>query len=227
MLGPMAHTTVVLATRGAAGAFAALPVLLLGWCALAGCAGGVAGTEAFWRDPLGNPHGALFLLLALLLAVPVTVLAGGLWLRWSPRVPRGTLRLRSLGHAVATARTQTLDAASVWLSGTVFWPWWLRLAGAHIGRRAEISTIVDVLPEHLTIGDDCFLADGIYLGGARIDRGTVTVAPVQLGSRTFLGNHVVVPAGTTLPDDLLLGVCTVADAGLVRAGTAWFGQPAC
>ena len=225
MLGPVVHTLVVLAARGAAGAFAALPVLLIGWCTLAGCAGGVAATASFWLDPLDNLHGALFLLLALLLAVPTTVLVGGVWLRCSPRVPGGILRLHSFWHAVAIARTQTLDAASVWLSGTVFWPWWLRLAGARIGRRAEISTITDVLPEHLTIGDDCFLADGIYLGGARIDRGTVTVAPVQLGSRTFLGNHVVVPAGTTLPDDILLGVCTVADAQQVATGTAWFGQP--
>jgi non-ribosomal peptide synthetase-like protein len=33
------------------------------------------------------------------------------------------------------------------------------------------------------------------------------------------------PAGTERPDDVLLGVCTVADATSMRAGTDWFGHP--
>jgi len=37
---------------------------------------------------------------------------------------------------------------------------------------------------------------------------------------------VVVPAGTHLADDVLLGVCTVADDSRVRPGTSWFGHPA-
>lgn len=40
---------------------------------------------------------------------------------------------------------------------------WLRIAGmtGTIGRKCEISTIVDVLPEHVTVGDESFLADGM------------------------------------------------------------------
>jgi len=37
---------------------------------------------------------------------------------------------------------------------------------------------------------------------------------------------VVVPAGQHLPEDILLGVCTVADDRTVRAGSSWFGHPA-
>ena len=112
-----------------------------------------------------------------------------------------------------------------WLSGTLFWPMWLRLAGMKVGRGCEISTIIGVVPELIDIGDESFFADGIYLCGPRVHRGTVTLAPTRLGKNTFLGNHAVVPGGQRLPDNVLIGVCTVADDTIVRAGTAWFGHP--
>jgi non-ribosomal peptide synthetase-like protein len=89
----------------------------------------------------------------------------------------------------------------------------------------EISTITDVVAEHIEIGAESFLADGIYLGGPRVHRGVVTLARTRLGRNTFLGNHVVIPAGQRLPDDILLGICTVADDAAIRAGTSWFGLP--
>jgi non-ribosomal peptide synthetase-like protein len=49
---------------------------------------------------------------------------------------------------------------------------------------------------------------------------------VRLGRNTFLGNHALIAAGQELPDGVLLGVCTVADAREVREGTSWFGRPA-
>ncbi|MEQ1633135.1 MAG: AMP-binding protein, partial [Planctomycetota bacterium] len=164
-----------------------------------------------------------------LLAIAPSAVLGlalqGLWMRFGPRVPAGVLRARSAMHVLALLRAHSVDVAGIWLSGTLFWPWWLRLAGARIGPQAEISTILDVLPEHLTIGGRSFYADGIYLGGPRVDRGTVTVAPTELGSGTFLGNHVVVPQGLHLPDDLLLGVSTVACDERMTRGSSWFGQP--
>jgi len=51
------------------------------------------------------------------------------------------------------------------------------------------------------------------------------LAATSLGKNTFLGNHVVIPAGQRLPDDVLMGVCTVADDTVIRAGTGWFGHP--
>ncbi len=77
----------------------------------------------------------------------------------------------------------------------------------------------------IEIGRESFFADGIYLGGPRVDRGTVTLEHTQLAENTFLGNHVVIPAGQHLPPDILLGVCTVADEAVIRAGTSWFGHP--
>jgi non-ribosomal peptide synthetase-like protein len=94
-----------------------------------------------------------------------------------------------------------------------------------VGRGCEISTITDVVPELVEIGDESFFADGIYLGGPRVYQSSVTLARTRLGVNTFLGNHSVVAAGQQLPDDTLLGVCTVADDTVVREGTAWFGHP--
>jgi non-ribosomal peptide synthetase-like protein len=94
-----------------------------------------------------------------------------------------------------------------------------------IGRGSEISTIIDTVPELVEIGTETFFADGIYLGGPRIHQGTVSLTSTRLGKNTFLGNHAVIHAGQALPDDVLLGVCTVADDTVVQPGTSWFGHP--
>jgi non-ribosomal peptide synthetase-like protein len=94
-----------------------------------------------------------------------------------------------------------------------------------IGPGCEISTIIDVVPETVRIGEASFFADGIYFCAPRPHRGTLTVAATELGRNTFLGNHAVVPAGHRYPDDFFVGVATVADAAIARDGTAWFGHP--
>ncbi|GDY28993.1 non-ribosomal peptide synthetase [Gandjariella thermophila] len=133
--------------------------------------------------------------------------------RWSP------------GYIRVWLKTGLVASAGRWLSGGLFWPTWLRAAGMRIGRGCEISTIIDVVPEMVRIDRDTFFADGIYLGGPRVQRGTVTVAPVELGTNTFLGNHAVIAAGQRLPENILIGISTVADDRLVRPGTSWFGHP--
>ena len=94
-----------------------------------------------------------------------------------------------------------------------------------LGRGCELMTIIDTIPELIDIGPDSFLADGIYLGGPRIHQGAVVLAPVRLGANTYLGNDVLVAGGQTLPDNVLLGVNTVADDTKMSAGTSWFGLP--
>ncbi len=94
-----------------------------------------------------------------------------------------------------------------------------------VGKNCEISTIIDVVPELVEIDATTFFADGIYLGGALLDRGTATLAKVRFSANTFLGNHAVIPAGTTLPPDILIGVAAVADEKQIRPGSSWFGHP--
>jgi non-ribosomal peptide synthetase-like protein len=142
------------------------------------------------------------------------------------RVQEGKMSRWSVGYVRAWLKPQIVDNASRWLYGALFWPYWLRLSGMRVGRDCEISSLIDSVPESVTIGDKNFFADGIYLGGPRVHRGTVTVAHTTFGSSTFLGNGVIVTPGSRLPDDLLLGICTVADEATMHAGSAWFGHPA-
>jgi non-ribosomal peptide synthetase-like protein len=94
-----------------------------------------------------------------------------------------------------------------------------------VGRDCEIRTIIDVVPEHLTIGRACFLADGIYLGGPDVHRGTVRLSPTQIEDGAFIGNHAVIPAGATIGPGVLVGISTIADARAAVRGTSWFGHP--
>ena len=156
---------------------------------------------------------------------PLTLALAALLVRALGRVPEGVIPCASLAHIRVRLKTGLVEWAGEWLSGGLFWPVWLRWAGMSIGPGCEISTIIDVVPEMVGIQPECFLADGIYLGGPRIHRGTVTLAACTLGKNTFLGNHVVVAGGQNLPADVLLGICTVADDRQLRSGSSWFGHP--
>jgi non-ribosomal peptide synthetase-like protein len=174
----------------------------------------------------GSNLATLGVLVALLSLAPVTGVAlQALIARALGTITPRTVSLWSRTYIRVALKTDLVRSAGAWLSGSLFWPVWLRAAGMRIGRGCEISTIIDVVPELVRIGPETFLADGIYLGGPRIQRGTATLAPVSLGTSTFLGNHTVVPAGQRLPDDVLVGVATVADQDLLREGTSWFGHP--
>lgn len=131
----------------------------------------------------------------------------------------------ALSYLRTDAVSILVAAANRTLSGTMAWPWWLRLAGMRAGQRVEISTILDAQPRQLRLGEESFLADGVYWGCPEVDRGTVRVATTVLGARTFVGNHAVIPPGVRGEDDVLLGVCTVASEGTIGAGGAWFGEP--
>jgi non-ribosomal peptide synthetase-like protein len=168
--------------------------------------------------------------LAVVLAVVAAALGLGLVLqavalRAMGRVRPGVWSQWSLEAIRIWVKTGVVDSASRWLSGAVFWPWWLRLAGMRIGRRCEISTIIDVVPETVTLGDESFFADGVYFCGPWRHRGTITVAESSLGRNTFLGNHSLVPIGKHWPDGLFLGVSTVADPNRAKRDSAWFGHP--
>lgn len=215
-----AHAAALLAARALAPWLALLPGLAL---AAACLRPGAPGTGL-----LPAPFGALPLVLAPLLLVAgyaLTLPVEALLARACGRVRAGSHPLRGWTGIALAIKEQALETANGALSGTLLWPWWLRAAGARVGRKCEISTIMESVPELLEIGDECFLADGIYLGRSRLHRGLAECRPTRLSRNTFLGNHVVVPAGAQLPPDILLGICTVADPQAIRAGTSWFGQP--
>lgn len=164
--------------------------------------------------------------LLLAVAVPLRLVLSALACRALGRVPEGVVSRWSGGYVRIWLKPILVDNASKWLYGTLFWPYWLRLAGMRVGRDCEISSLIDTVPESVTIGHRNFFADGIYIGFPRVHRGTVTVAHTTFGHSTFFGNGVIVGGGWAPPDDLLLGICTVANQSTMRAGSAWFGHPA-
>jgi non-ribosomal peptide synthetase-like protein len=224
-LAPGLHGLAMILGRIAIGAFVALPMEALA-LAFALFYGMDADSAAQWIFNPSLDAWTFVLGMALVtLTVPLTLVFEGLAMRALGHVSPGVISRWSLAYVRVWLKTGIVDSASHWLSGTLLWPVWLRYAGMKLGRGCEISTIIDTIPELVEMGAETFLADGIYLGGPRIHQGTVTLAPVRLGKNTFLGNHALVAAGQTLPDDVLLGVCTVADDTKVRPGTSWFGHP--
>ena len=154
-----------------------------------------------------------------------TVLMQALCVRALGAPPRGPHSLGSFAALRTSLQSLLVEGAGKWLSGTLMWPMWLNLAGARIGRGCEISTITDVVPSTVEIGDETFFADGIYLGGPSLHAGTATIEPVKLSPSCFVGNHAVLPSGTRLARETLVGISTRGSGLPDEAGASWFGHP--
>jgi non-ribosomal peptide synthetase-like protein len=105
---------------------------------------------------------------------------------------------------------------------------WYRAMGARIGRRAEISTATSLVHDLIDIGQESFIADGVMFGGARFEPGAIRLASTRIGRRTFAGNSAVIPAGSDVGDDVLIGVLSKPPPGAaaLESGSSWFGCPA-
>jgi len=186
------------------------------------------GIEEIWRwtyHPSFTTRAGVLIIALTVLSLPLTLVWTALVMRLMGRVRAGVYPRWSLGYLRAWLKAGLVTLSGQWLTGTVFWPRWLRLAGMRIGPKCEISTIIDVVPELVEIGPETFFADGIYLGGGHVQQGTVTLGLTRLGRSNFLGNHAVVPVGEQLPDQILFGVATVARGAEIASGQSRFGHP--
>ena len=123
--------------------------------------------------------------------------------------------------------TLSLDVVGS-LHATLYLPLWYRAMGARLGRFVELSTATSMTPDLLDIGDGCTIADEASLGAARIEGGWLTLAPTRLGRRVFVGNSAVIPPGTSLGEESLVGVLSMAPNDLDQAaerGASWLGSP--
>ncbi len=105
---------------------------------------------------------------------------------------------------------------------------WLRMLGARIGARTEISTATNITPDLLSIGAESFIADTVSLGAVKVDRGWMKLAPTNIGSQTFVGNGALVPAHSTIADNSLIGCFSIPPVSdkPMQPDTAWLGSPA-
>jgi non-ribosomal peptide synthetase-like protein len=104
---------------------------------------------------------------------------------------------------------------------------WLRMLGAKIGARTEISTATNITPDLLSIGSESFIADTVYFA-VKVDRGWMELAPTNIGSQTFVGNGALVPAHSTIADNSLIGCFSIPPVSdkPMQPDTAWLGSPA-
>ncbi|WP_211474242.1 Pls/PosA family non-ribosomal peptide synthetase [Collimonas humicola] len=164
-----------------------------------------------------------------ILIVCTALLSAGI--RWSllPRMRAGSWPVRSNVYCSKWLVNQIQESSLSVLHGvyaTVYAPLWYRLLGAKIGRHAEISTALGVVPDMLTLGDDTFIADAVLLGDEQIDGGWITMKPTVISRRSFVGNGAYVPDGTILPENVLIGVHSrVPDNNRMQPGDTWLGSP--
>ena len=110
---------------------------------------------------------------------------------------------------------------------TLYLPPLLRMLGARIGARAELSVIVQISPDLVVMEDESFFADGSIIGGARTYQGHFELATNRIGRRSFLGNSAVLPVGKDIGRGCLLGVLSSPpnDEVSVPDKTEWLGAP--
>jgi non-ribosomal peptide synthetase-like protein len=106
---------------------------------------------------------------------------------------------------------------------SLFTPVWLRLLGARVGRRTEVSTVL-ALPKMTTVADGAFLADDTMVASYELGGGWLRVGPAKVGARAFLGNSGMTAGGRKVPAGGLVGVLS-ATPKKAKAGSSWLGMP--
>ncbi len=163
------------------------------------------------------------------LIVLTALLSAGI--RWSvlPKLQAGSYPVHGNIYCSKWLVNQIQESSLNILHGvyaTVFAPFWYRLLGAKVGKGAEISTALGVVPDMLTLGDETFIADAVLLGDEHIDGGWMTMKPTVISKRSFVGNCAYIPDGTILPENVLIGVHSSAPANQqMREGDTWLGSP--
>ncbi|WEB40824.1 amino acid adenylation domain-containing protein [Streptomyces yunnanensis] len=129
------------------------------------------------------------------------------------------LRLWTLALLLAVSPLPTLGGSP--LMGR-----YLRLLGARIGPRTTIATGVVPLPSLVRIGADASVGYGVTLRAWRVADGWVTVAPIDIGPRAYVGAHAVLEPGARMAAGAGLGEQSVIGQGqAVPPGARWAGSP--
>ncbi|GIZ41855.1 hypothetical protein CKM354_000514400 [Cercospora kikuchii] len=146
------------------------------------------------------------------------------------RLREGTYRIHSSWYLRKWFIDRLMDLALNILHpvfATLYIVPFLRILGVKIGRRSEISTARGLSFELLEIGDEAFVADSVLMGDTEVRGNKLTLKKTKLESRAFAGNASLLPQGTALASDTLVGVLSIAppaDAPL-KSGTSCFGSP--
>jgi non-ribosomal peptide synthetase-like protein len=111
---------------------------------------------------------------------------------------------------------------------TIYVPAWLRLMGAKVGRKAEISTVNQITTDLLEIGSESFLADSVSIGAASVKNGNMYLRSTSIGKKTFIGNSAVLSSGAHIGNNVLIGALSSEPINLdpkQRENSSWLGSP--
>jgi len=148
------------------------------------------------------------------------------------RVKEGTYRLHTWQYFRRWFFNQTMDLSLDILGplyASIFLAPWYKLLGAKLGEGAEVSTASSISPDLLNLEDGCFIADSVSLGAPRVRGGMVAAGRIHVGQRSFIGNSAMLPPGTIIGDNVLIGCLSAPPANpadCLREDSAWLGSPA-
>ena len=172
---------------------------------------------------------ALSLPATVVLITATALISAGIRWAFLPSMKAGTWPVHSNRYLAKWLVNQIQESSLAVLHGiyaTVYSATWYRLLGAKVGKDTELSTALGLVPDMLTLGDECFIADAVMLGDEHIDGGWMTVQPTTVSRRSFIGNGAYVPDGTTIPENVLIGVMSgVPRSAQMASGDTWLGSP--
>ena len=145
-----------------------------------------------------------------------------------PETPEGVHHLRSQRGLEKWLGDKLFEFSLLFnntMYSTLYTPMWLRALGTKVGTGAEVSTIANIDPDLLTLGDGSFVADMASVGSATYANGHVAFRRTEIGARAFVGNAAFIPSGTVLGEGSLIGVRSVPPPEGVAPGTSWLGSP--
>lgn len=144
-----------------------------------------------------------------------------------PQIKPGIYAVKSGLYLRQWIITKLLDADEVAvLADSLYFPMLLRCLGANIGKQVEMGEVPHLVPDLITLHDEAFSASSVGMAWPNIHEGQIQFLPITIGKHAFTGNVSLLPAGTELGNDSLLGCLTVPASLVTEKGTSWLGSPA-
>ncbi|KNC96166.1 amino acid adenylation domain-containing protein [Spizellomyces punctatus DAOM BR117] len=142
-------------------------------------------------------------------------------LKWliGGRIQPGVYSTRSFAYFriwFVDKMVQTSLSALGGMYATLYLPPWLSAMGMKVGKTVEVSTAANWTPDLCTLGDRSFLADNVCLGAPVFHGGMVKVSHTEIRERSFVGNSGLMPSGSTIGKNCLIGVNSVPPASLAE-----------
>lgn len=171
-----------------------------------------------------------------LAAVTFTLLVVGVRRAFFNRIPERTrFRIRDYKKALPWSCSMLL-MVTMWRS-----PFWRMISGNVLTRTlfyramgarmdatlffGEEAKFTD--PWMIRAGRNVLLGEGSVLVGHRVERETVTLAPVEIGDDVVIGGRAIIMPGVKIGDGAIIGANSVVFSGtVVPAGEIWAGNPA-